>query len=210
MRAVLLALALLATGPAEAGPIATDAAAASVWHATYRIVDAQGMREVDMVCDDDTVELRVAGEPVRIWQKRPDGIEHRVVFASDGRAVVFAPGALRAVGREPDWTRVRGLVAAELRPAADAPRREVDGRDVQQQETSASGLRTQLKWLPDAGLPLRYVRKGSEPMRMELLSLRPATQAAFATGEGLRDYDAADLGDEALDTFARQFIIQGF
>lgn len=220
MRGWFLAAALAVTGgagaatrvdaPGDAGASAATAAPSGVWQATYAVHDARGPHTLVVVCDDDEVELRVPGEPTRRWQRRADGIEHTVVFADRGRAVVFHPGDLRALGRELDWSRIRGLVPVAQRPSGRAGSVRVAGRTAAPARMPVSGAHIDVAWRADAGLPARYVRSGAAPMTMRLRELRPATPAAFTALDTLRIYDAADLGDEELDPFARSFIVLGF
>lgn len=205
MRAAVLCIAMVA-GAVRAGPV-DDAA----WQATYRLHDARGERQLVVVADDDTVELRVAGEPVRVWRRLGDGLEHRAIFAADRRVVVFAPGDLRAVGRMPTWADVRGLVPSAFLAGAASPAGTVDGHAAVRHRGRDGAVGFDVTWLVDAGLPTRYVRTGPRPARLELRSLkRVAAPAAFTRDDGDREIDAADLGDEQLDPFARRYIVEGF
>lgn len=97
--ATLLAIAMtLLAGPGWAGE--------GAWQARYRIRDAGGERELQLLRADDRIEYRVAGQPVRAWRKIADGIELSELYPEDRRKVVYSPGDLRTLGREPDWAKL--------------------------------------------------------------------------------------------------------
>ena len=97
----------------ERGAIETLSAHVETW----RIADPQAgdkTRNIVMtvIRDDDTVEARVPGRPVRMWRKLDDGVELREIDLAHGTMVVHAPGDLRAEQREPDWSRVLEMPAS--------------------------------------------------------------------------------------------------
>ena len=106
-----------ATGTAAAAtvPAAAAPAAGQAIVETWRATDASGSRTLTVIRDDDTVEVRVPGLPIRVWRRLADGVELRELDPAAGTMVVHAPGDLRAVGREPDWSR---LVAPPQAPGA--------------------------------------------------------------------------------------------
>lgn len=210
--ALFLLLCMFGAGPAWAGSGTTDALA---WVAEYRVHDDQGDRTLVLVRSDVRVEYRMAGEPVRIWEKGGDGPFLREVFIADGRIVSFAPGDLRALGRDTEWLQLSHLVDPALRAqlqekgttkvsaARNAPARRYRG-DVQ-------GVQAQLDWLDAADLPSQYrTGKGRAAYVLELRSLeqRPVGLAFTAT-DGLREIDYADIGDMELDPFARRYNREG-
>ena len=211
-RAFFLLLCVCGTGPAWAG---SNAAEALAWVAEYRVHDDQGDRMLVLVRNDDRVEYRLAGEPVRIWENGADGLVHCEVFIADGRIVSYTPGDLRALGRNPEWLQLSHLVDPSLRAqlqgqgtrkvsvAHDAPAHRYRG-DVR-------GVQVQLDWLDAADLPAHYRSgKGRAAYVLELRSLerRPESLAFIAT-DGLREIDYADIGDMELDPFARRYIREG-
>jgi hypothetical protein len=168
-----------------------------------------------LVRDDDRVEYRLAGEPVRVWEKVADGFVHREVFLDAHRVVSYAPGDLRALGRTPGWPQLSHLIDPELRgqlrergrtkvrAAHDAQARRYQG--------DARGVPVELDWLDAADLPARYRSgKGKAAFELELRALQQAsTTQAFTATDGLREIDYADIGDMELDPFARQYIREG-
>ena len=124
-------------------------AAAGARIETWRIADPHGTGKrststMIVVRDEDTVEARVPGRPVRVWRRLDDGVELREIDIARGTMVVHAPGDLRAEQHAPVWSRVLAMPAAtdpsakristRTAPAAQAftdttALREVDGID---------------------------------------------------------------------------------
>jgi hypothetical protein len=207
-RAVFLLLCVLGAGPASAG---SDAADASAWVAEYRVHDGEGDRTLVLVRSDARVEYRLPGEPVRVWEHGADGLVHSEVFVADGRIVSYAPGDLRALGRNLQWPQLSHLVdpalRAQLQPLGTTRVSAAQGAMAQRYRGDVQGVPVQLHWLEAAGLPARYRSgKGRAAYMLELRALEqlPASQAFTAT-EGLREIDYADIGDMALDPFARHY-----
>jgi len=211
-RALFLLLCVCGSGPVWAG---SGTAEALAWVAEYRVHDGLGDRTLVLVRSDERVEYRLAGEPVRIWEKGGDGVFHREVFIAEGRIVSYAPGDLRALGRSAEWAQLNHLVDPALREQLLEQRTTKvtaahDAR-AQRYRGDAHGVPVQLDWLEDADLPSRFRSgKGRTAYVLELRSLerRPAEQAFTAT-DGLREIDYADIGDMELDPFARRYIRQG-
>jgi hypothetical protein len=213
---VLLALCL--AGPSWAGQaggsagVATDGAE-QAWVAQYRLRDGHGERTLTVVRDANRVEYRMSGEPVRIWRRVGDGVEHRQVFLADHKVVVYTPGDLRALGHAPDWAQLGGLVDPAVRGQLQASGEvRVAGHVAQRYRGSHEGARIELAWLQEQALPARY-RRNTAKSRFELtlhaLDRRPAGEAFTATDD-YRELDYADIGDMELDPFARRYILQGF
>lgn len=205
-------------GPAWAGEVRGSAEAAAqdapqAWVAEYRVRDADGERALVLVRSDTRVEYRMPGAPVRAWQKVGDGVEHRQIFPAEQRVVVYAPGELRALGQSQDWSRLGGLVdpaeRAGLKVAGSTRRA---GQVTLKLRGTHEGVRIDLDWMAGPDLPGRYRRVGpGERLELTLRTLRrvPAEEA-FASTEGYRELDYADIGDMELDAFARGHIQQGF
>lgn len=205
-------------GPAWAGEVRGGAVAATqeapqAWVAEYRIRDAGGERALVLVRSDTRVEYRTPGEPVRTWQKVGDGLEHREIFAAGQRVVVYAPGDLRALGQSQDWARLAGLVdpalLAGLKPAGST---RTAGQVALRLRGVHEGARIALDWMAGPELPARYRRVGPQGrLELDLRTLKRVPAAdAFASTDGYRELDYADIGDMELDPFARQYIQQGF
>jgi hypothetical protein len=206
-------------GPAWAGEVRGSAGtvaareAPQAWVAEYRIRDAGVERTLVLVRSDTQVEHRMPGEPVRAWQKIGDGVEHREIFAAQQRVVVYAPGDLRALGQSQDWARLGGLVdPALLAGLKDAGSTRTAGQVARRLRGVHEGDRIDLDWIAGAELPARYRRVGPQGrFQLELRTLqRVPAAAAFASTDGYRELDYADIGDMELDPFARQYIRQGF
>ena len=195
----MLSLALLA-GPGWAG----EAGREEAWVGDYRIRDAQGERALVLVRDESRVEYRVAGESTRIWRQTPDGLEMIELYPAERRMVVYTPGDLRTLGVQPDWALLTGLVDPALRArlsvSGDAtafaqPLSRYRGND-------AKGVRVELDWLAEAGLPARYCvgescagkHRDADAIRLQQLTRLPA-EDAFTSLDGLLEIDHADLGD---------------
>jgi hypothetical protein len=217
MRRVLpLLLCLCGAGPTWAGSApATTPPEALAWVAEYRVHDGQGDRALVLVRNQDRVEYRLEGEPVRVWVQDAEGLSHQEVFLADARVVSYAPGDLRALGRHPEWASLNHLVdpalvgqlagqgAVQVRAVRDAAARRYRGQ--------VHGVQTVLDWLDAAQLPAAYRSgRGKEAYVLELRALRqlPVAQAFTATAD-LREIDYADIGDMELDPFARRYIRQG-
>lgn len=213
---LLLLLCLCGAGPAWAGSVAATAPKEAVaWVAEYRVHDGQGDRTLVLVRNEDRVEYRLEGEPVRVWALAADGLSHREVFAADGRIVSYTPGDLRALGRDPDWASLSHLVdpaligqlaergAVRVRAARDAAAYRYRGQ--------VRGVPTRLDWLDGPQLPAAYRSgRGKDAYALELRGLRQLPEAqAFTATAGLREIDYADIGDMELDPFARRYIRQG-
>jgi len=235
MRRMLLLSCLLGAGPAWAGSAAMESPAApaaiaaaqiaqaqisqaqiaQAWLAEYRVHDAQGDRTLVLVRGDDRVEYRLAGEPVRVWEKVADGLVHREVFLDAGRVVSYAPGDLRALGRTPGWPQLSHLVDPDLRAQLGergvAKVRAAHDAQATRYRGKAHGVPVELDWLDAADLPATYRSgQGKTLFAVELRSLRQVPVAqAFTVTEGLREIDYADIGDMELDPFARQYIREG-
>lgn len=186
--------------------------AGDAWVGDYRVRDAHGERALVLVRDDSRVEYRVEGEPVRVWRKTSDGLELTELYPVEKRMIVYAPGDLRTMNLRPDWVQLTGLVDPALRTRLDAsdeatafaqPLTRYRGSDAQ-------GIRVELDWLAEAGLPARYCsgrgcsgkRRGEDALRLQNLKSVPAEEA-FTPLEGLLEIDHADLGDMELDAFVR-------
>jgi hypothetical protein len=122
-RPLAVALLLGLCGPAWSGPAGSGAG--PVWIETYRDTVHPDAAEIQVIRDDDRLEERRPGAPVRVWRRLPDGIELRELHPDRGEAVVFAPGDLRALGHVPAWDadgaeplKVPGLERRSRRPAA--------------------------------------------------------------------------------------------
>ena len=187
--------------------------AGEAWVGDYRIRDAQGERALVLVRDDNRVEYRVAGEPIRVWRQTSDGLELTELYPAERRRIVYAPGDLRTMELRPDWAQLTGLVDPALRTqlaasSGDAtafaqPLTRYRGND-------AKGARVELDWLAEAGLPARYCtgqrcgrRRGEEALSLLNLKSVPAEEA-FTPLEGLLEIDHADLGDMEQDAFVRK------
>lgn len=214
--AVLLALCL--AGPSWAGEAGGSASVApasqdQAWVAEYQLHDGQGDRSLVVVRDAHRVEYRVSGEPIRVWRQGGDGVEHRQIFPTDGKVVIYTPGDLRALGRAPDWARLSGLVDPALRGQLKASGAiKVAGEAARRYRGIREGARVELAWLQAAALPARY-RLGTGKSRFELtlrkLAQRP-TGEAFTRTDAYRELDYADIGDMEMDPFAKRYILQGF
>jgi len=210
---VLLALCL--AGPlwaGEAGKKVADSAA-QAWVAEYQLHDAQGDRTLVLVRDENRIEYRIPGEPIRVWQQGSDGLEHREIFPADQKVVVFAPGDLRALGHVPDWAKLSGLVDPALRgQLKEAGSTRIAGEPAQRYRGTQDGEHIELAWLQAPALPAHF-RRGAGKGRFELtlrkLERHAAAEAFTATGD-FRELDYADIGDMELDPFARRYILQGF
>lgn len=211
-RAFSLLLCVFGTGPVWAG---SNTAEALAWVAEYRVHDGQGDRTLVLVRSDERIEYRLAGEPVRVWENGADGLVHREVFVADGRIVSYAPGDLRALGRNPEWRQLSHLVDPALRAqlqergttkvsaAHDAQARRYRG--------NVHSVPVQLDWLDAADLPAHYrsgKRRAAYVLELRSLEQRPESLAFTAT-DGLREIDYADIGDMELDPFARRYIREG-
>ena len=194
-------------------PVASIDASAFAWVATYGLREPGGERQLVVVRTDDRVEYRMQGEPARVWRRLADGLEYRELHPQDGRAVVYAPGDLRALEHSPDWAQLHGLVAPGVRAQLRAGgTRRVDGRTARHFEGDTEGARITLDWLDDAALPAQFVRRtDGGTTRLVLRRLERVDAAtAFTAGEDLREIDYTDLGDMELDDFASHHIRQGF
>jgi len=210
--ALFLLLCMFGTGPAWAGSGNTDALA---WVAEYRVHDGQGDRTLVLVRSDERVEYRLAGEPMRIWEKGGDGLFHREVFIAEGRIVSYAPGDLRALGRNPEWSQLSHLVdpalRTQLQDLGTTKASAAHGAQARRYRGALQGVPVQLDWLDAADLPAHYRSgKGQAAYVLELRSLdqRPE-KLAFTATDGLREIDYADIGDMELDPFARRYIREG-
>lgn len=200
-------------GPLWAGGVSAGVGAPQALIAEYRLHDARGDRTLLLVRDENHVEYRIPGEPIRAWQRGGDGLEHQEIFPADKTVVVCAPGDVRALGRLPDWAQVSGLVDPQLRGQLErqTPTR-IAGESAQRYQGTRGGAHVELTWLPMAALPAHYRRDaGADRFELKLVKLErhPAADAFTATG-ALRELDCADIGDEELDPFARRYILQGF
>jgi hypothetical protein len=211
-RTCFLLLCVLGAGPAWAGSVASDALA---WVAEYRVHDGEGDRTLVLVRSDERVEYRLAGEPVRIWERGGDGLSHREVFIAEGRIVSYAPGDLRALGRNPAWLQLNHLVdpalRTQLQDVGTTKASAAHGAQARRYRGAVQGVPVQLEWLDAADLPVRYRSgKGREAYVLELRALEQrATAQAFTSTDGLREIDYADIGDMELDPFARRYIREG-
>lgn len=206
---MLLAL-VVALATAGAPGMQTEAVADSAWQATYRMHDRRGERQLVVICDADTIELRAAGEPVRVWQRLGDGVEHRVLIPKQHLEVAFAPGDVRALGRDPQWQDVRGIVPSRLVADVGSAAAAVAGHLTRRHAGVEGASRYDITWIGDAGLPARYLRSDSsgETSRMDLVELRSvAGSTAFTSTDDLRRVDAPDLGDEQMDPALRAYVI---
>lgn len=204
---------MLRAGEAHRAPLEDGTA----WVAQYRLHDARGSRLVTMVRDDTRVEYRPAGEPVRQWRRLDDGLELREVLAPSGRVVVFTPGDLRALQREPDWNTLQQWVSAEERSVLQANGRGSfrldDGERVatQQSRGERQGEPVRLEWLTEPGLPVRYRHgNGAQRVELQLLGLRRAPAAdAFTPTAALEEIDYADIGDREHDPTLQRYVHMG-
>ena len=201
VRASLLMLLFLA-GHGWAGEAA--------WEGRYRIRDAVGERELVLLRGDDRIEYRIAGEPVRVWRKVADGIELSELYPQQRRKVVFSPGDLRTLDKEPDWALLGDLIDPALRAQLQAAG---GGRGFDQAQTryrghDAQGRPVELDWLDAAALPARYCvgrpkAKRCDADAIRLQGLRQVDAAAFSPADELLEIDQADLGDMELDPFVK-------
>lgn len=197
-------------GGDEQGSESTVAGNETAWVGDYRIRDASGERELKLVRDSTRIEYRIAGEPIRVWRKTPDGVELRELYPADRRMVAYAPGDLRTLDKVPDWAQLSGLVDPALRArlavtgnasAFAQPLARYRGADAQEKHV-------ELDWLPAVGLPARYCTgkpdsskcSGGDAIRLQGLAQLPV-ERAFTPLDGLLEIDHADLGDMELDTF---------
>ena len=201
VRAPLLMLLFLA-GHGWAGEAA--------WEGRYRIRDAAGERELVLLRGADRIEYRIAGEPVRVWRKVADGVELSELYPQQRRKVVFSPGDLRTLDKEPDWALLGGLVDPGLRTQLQAAG---GGHGFAQAQTryrgrDAQGRQVELDWLEAAALPARYCVGQPKAKRcngdaIRLLGLQQVDATAFSPAADLLEIDQADLGDMELDPFVK-------
>lgn len=207
-------LALCLAGPLWAGEAGGNAVeAGQAWVAEYQLHDAQGDRTLVVVRDEQRVEYRETGQPIRVWRQGGDGLEHHQIFPDDRKVVVYTPGDLRALGHTPDWTKLSELVDPALRDQLkDAGSTRISGEQARRYRGTRDGARIELAWLQSPALPARYRRNaGEERFELTLRKLeRRAAGEAFTPTAGYREMDFADIGDMALDPFARRYILQGF
>ncbi|TYT26773.1 hypothetical protein FZO89_11165 [Luteimonas viscosa] len=198
----LLLQSLLLAGPSLAG---------EAWQAEYEIRDRDGRHALTVVRDERRVEYR-EGDPAmhRQWRLREDGIERIEFFPASRAAVVASPGELRTLGEEPAWATLTGIVPASLReglkPAGRLERFAQPGTRLAGHD--AQGRKIVLEWLDGIGLPASgRIGEGHDRYQLTLRSLRRVDAGEnFTATSGLRSYDRADLGDMALDPFAREYL----
>jgi hypothetical protein len=185
------ALAMLLAGPAMAG---------EAWVGTYRHRHGLADCELVVVRADRRVEYRGCGLPTRIWRQLDDGVELLELHPDQGYAVRYAPGDLRALDREPDWSHVSGLAPPALRTALGPGKamRTLSHDAIRYRGRGSDGRAVELDWLPEAALPALYRvgdrKRDGESFELQRLQ-REDDKQAFATTSGLREIDGADLGD---------------
>jgi hypothetical protein len=203
-RLLLLACCAALAGPVSAGesgaiaPVAT-ATAPMAWVGDYVVHDARGVRRMTIVKDATRIEYRVQDLPVRVWRQVSDGVELQELHPERGERVTFAPGDLRARGREPQWTHIASIVDPALRGQLVAGRDTRAFDDVLQRYrgTDAGKHRIELDWLATAAMPMRYridAEAASETIELRAVRSLPSAQAFTPTAD-LRETDGADLGD---------------
>ena len=175
-------------GDAQAGP----------WQADYLIDSAQGRHQLRIVMDDERVEYRALGEPVRQWRRVADGVELREINVESGRVIVHAPGDLRLRGREPDWLKLRhwgmgGATAGWQGGGTGEVRLSGGQRHVTRRwQPSASMQAEAVEWVTAAGVPVQH-RHGGHTWRLTALTAVDA--GAFTSSDVLEHIDVADLAD---------------
>ncbi len=182
----------------------------AAWEGKYRIRDAAGERELVLLRGGDRIEYRIAGEPVRVWRKVADGVELSELYPQQRRKVVFSPGDLRTLDKEPDWALLGGLIDPALRTQLRAAG---GGRGFAQAQTryrghDAQGRPVELDWLDAVALPARYCIGQAKAKRCDgdairLQGLRQVDATAFSRADDLLEIDQADLGDMELDPFVK-------
>ena len=95
----------------ERGTAETPTARIEAWEIVDPHADGKTVSMI-VIRDDDTVEARVPGRPIRVWRRLDDGVELREIDLAHGTMVVHAPGDLRAEQHEPDWSRVLAMPTA--------------------------------------------------------------------------------------------------
>jgi hypothetical protein len=174
------------------------------WVGDYRVRDAHGERLMTIVRDATRVEYRVQNQPVRVWRQVPDGVELQELHPDRSERVIYAPGDLRARNNEPDWSQISSLIDPDLRNRlAEGRSGKAFGESLQRYRgRDSKNQNIELDWLIASAMPARYrVAAGhvDESRANETIELRgmrrlPAEQA-FTPINGLRETDAADLGD---------------
>lgn len=174
------------------------------WVGDYRVRDAHGERRMTVIRDASRVEYRLQGAPIRVWRQVADGVELQELHPDRGEMVTYAPGDLRVRDNEPAWGQISSLVDPVLRDRLAAGRSgKAFGESLQRYRgLDAQNNSIELDWLAASAMPARYrivAGHGKEAHANETIELRgmrrlPAEQA-FTPIDGLREKDAADLGD---------------
>lgn len=174
------------------------------WVGDYRVGDAQGERMMTIVRDATRVEYRIQNQPVRVWRQVSDGVELQELHPDRSERVIYSPGDLRARDSEPDWGQISSLIDPDLRNELAAGRNgKAFGESLQRYRGRDSKNQSiELDWLIVSAMPARYrvvaghVEESRANETIELRGMRrlPADQA-FTPTDGLRETDAADLGD---------------
>jgi hypothetical protein len=183
----------------------TDSAGVDeAWIGDYRVHDASGERTMTVIRDASRVEYRLQGAPIRVWRQVSDGVELQELHPDRGEMITYAPGDLRARGTEPAWGQISSLVDPALRDRLAAGRSgKAFGESVQRYRGRDAGIHSiELDWLTASAMPARYrivAGQANETGTNETIELRsmrrlPVVQA-FTPIDGLREKDAADLGD---------------
>ena len=191
---------LVSAGEQAAGrQVATAASDSEAWIGEYRVRDAQGERMMPIVRDATRIEYRERNMPVRVWRQMSDGIELQEIDPQRGEIITYAPGDLRARALEPVWRRLASVVDPALRDRLTAGRNgKAFGESLQRYRgRDAANRSIELDWLIASEMPARYrvVAEGvNETIELRGMRRLPTAQA-FTPIDGLRERDAADLGD---------------